>query len=175
VAPVVGVNQAPTNVFATTEASTVSPPISAPVSSSILAAPKQFGSTPGLENPPTVGDHAALTNVVVADYWSFSICLRSPVVNYPPHPLHLIPSRKQWNHEIPQLVSSFHCLFSAFVDDLQTQDSGSLFANAHNILITGGTFVSHSRGLHKSNIVIINDVFTRSATFTLLPILGMGR
>jgi hypothetical protein len=46
-----------------------------------------------------------------------------------------------------QFVSCLHHLFSAFVDDPQTQDSGSgiqVFANAQNILITGGTFVSHS-------------------------------
>ena len=47
-------------------------------------------------------------------------------------------------------VSCLHHLFLAFVDDLQTQDSGSgLFANAQSILITGGTFVSHSCRLHK--------------------------
>jgi hypothetical protein len=66
VAPVVDVNHAPITVFATTEASTVSPPISAPVSSLMLAVPEpeQLGSTPGPETLPTVSDHAALTIVV---------------------------------------------------------------------------------------------------------------
>ena len=50
-------------------------------------------------------------------------------------------------------VRFLYHFFSAFVDDLQDQDSASgsgLFANARNILITGGTFVSHSYSrLHK--------------------------
>ena len=50
-------------------------------------------------------------------------------------------------------VSCLHHLFSAFVDDLQTKVSGSgIFANAQNMIINGGTFVSHSRRLHKSCI-----------------------
>ena len=60
-------------------------------------------------------------------------------------------------------VSCLQHLFLAFVDDLQTQDSGlGLFPNAQNILITGGTFVSHSRRLNKSSI-IIPVIFTRLA------------
>src|SRR5271168_4891436 len=40
------------------------------------------------------------------------------------------------------LVSCLPHMFSAFVDDQQTQPSGSgLFENARNILITAGTFV----------------------------------
>ena len=48
-------------------------------------------------------------------------------------------------------VSFLRHFSSAFVDDLQDQDSESgLFANAQNILITGGNFVSHSYSrLHK--------------------------
>ena len=48
-------------------------------------------------------------------------------------------------------VSCLRHLFSTLdADDLQTQVSGSgFFANAQNILITGSTFVSHSRRLHK--------------------------
>ena len=42
-------------------------------------------------------------------------------------------------------VRCLHNLFSAFVYDLQTRDSGlGLFGNAQNILINGGNFVSHS-------------------------------
>ena len=53
-------------------------------------------------------------------------------------------------------VSCLYHLVLAFVYDLQTRDSGfGLFANARNILINGGTFVSHSRRLHKSNIFIL--------------------
>ena len=71
-------------------------------------------------------------------------------------------------------VSCLHLLFLAFVDDLQTQDSGlGLFANAQNVLITGGTFVSHFYRWHKPSI-IIHVVFTRSAMFTL-SILAKGR
>ena len=53
-------------------------------------------------------------------------------------------------------VSFLHNLFSAFVDDdLQTQASGSgMFANAQYMIINGGTFVSRSRRLHKSGIII---------------------
>jgi hypothetical protein len=41
-------------------------------------------------------------------------------------------------------VSYLHHFFSAVVYDLQTLDSGlGLFANAHNIVINGGTFVNH--------------------------------
>lgn len=46
-------------------------------------------------------------------------------------------------------VSNLNCLPFAFADNGEIQDSESargkgLFANARNILITGGTFVSHS-------------------------------
>jgi hypothetical protein len=52
-------------------------------------------------------------------------------------------------------VSCLHHPVSAFVDDLQTQDSGSgFFTNAQNILITGGTVVSRSRRLRKYGIII---------------------
>jgi hypothetical protein len=68
-APVVGVDHAPTTAFAK-EAYTLSPgpPISMPVSELILV-PKQLGSASGqgLETPPTVSDHAVLT-IVVANY-----------------------------------------------------------------------------------------------------------
>ena len=74
-APVVGVNHALTTVFPTT---TVSPPISAPVSSLIPAVEMQLGS----ETPPTVSNDAALM-IVVANH-SFSIWLRSAVVHYRP-------------------------------------------------------------------------------------------
>ena len=57
--------------------------------SSLSSLPRQLGSTSG---PPNVSDHAALT-IVVANYWLFSICLRSAVVHY--RPLHLIPPCKQ--------------------------------------------------------------------------------
>ena len=71
-------------------------------------------------------------------------------------------------------VSCLHHLSSAFVDNLQTQHSGlGFFANAQNILITGGTFVSHSCWLRKSS-VNVNVVFTRSAMFTM-SVLAKGR
>ena len=64
-------------------------------------------------------------------------------------------------------------LFSAFVYDLQTRDSGlGLIADAQNILINGGTFVSHFQRLHKSSIFIL-VVFTRS--MFSLSILKKGR
>jgi len=48
------------------------------------------------------------------------------------------------------LVNCLHYLFSAFADDQQTQHSGlGFFANAQNLLITGGTFVSLSHILSK--------------------------
>jgi hypothetical protein len=88
VVPTVG---APTTAFAT-EAYTLSPDptISVPV-------PNQLGSSTsasgrGLETPPMVSDRAALT-IVVPNYWSFSISLRSAVVHY--RPLLFIPSCKQ--------------------------------------------------------------------------------
>ena len=65
--PVVGVNHLPTTVFAATEASTVSPPASAPVSLLIPAAPKQLASTPRPETSPTVSDHAVLM-IITANY-----------------------------------------------------------------------------------------------------------
>jgi hypothetical protein len=62
-------------------------------------------------------------------------------------------------------VSCLHRLFWAFVDDLQTriQDSGSgMFPNARNILITGGTFVSHLAGYINLAQLFMLVVFTRS-------------
>ena len=48
-------------------------------------------------------------------------------------------------------VSCLNCLPLAFADNRQIQDSSSgLFANARNILVTGGTFVvSFSSKLYK--------------------------
>ena len=52
-------------------------------------------------------------------------------------------------------VSYLNCLPLAFADNHQIQDSSSgLFANAQNVLITGGTFVvSLSCGLFKQIII----------------------
>ena len=85
VVPVVGVDHAPTTAFATEVFS------GSPISASV---PKQLSSASGrvLETLPTVSDQPALT-IIVANYWSFSICLLSAVVNY--RPLHLIPSCRQ--------------------------------------------------------------------------------
>ena len=85
--PVVGVDHAPTTVFATdayTLAPSPGPLISVPVSG-LIAMPKQVGdaSGQGLESPHTVSDHAMLT-IVVANNWSFSTCLRPPIVHYRP-------------------------------------------------------------------------------------------
>ena len=48
-------------------------------------------------------------------------------------------------------VSCLNCLLLDLADNCQIQNSGSaLFANAQNVLITGGTFViSFSCGLYK--------------------------
>ena len=64
-APIVGVNHAPTtgSTEGSSEASAVSSSISAPV----LAAPKQLGYTPGPEIPPTVSNRAALA-IIIANY-----------------------------------------------------------------------------------------------------------
>ena len=73
-------------------------------------------------------------------------------------------------------VGCLHHLFLDFTDDLlqTSQDYGSgLFANSQNILITGGTFVSRSRRLHKFNL-IIHVIFTRSPMSTI-SILAKGR
>ena len=63
--PVVGVDHAPSTVFAT-EAYTPSPspPVSMPISGSI---PVQLGSASdrGLETPPTVSDHAVPRSLIV--------------------------------------------------------------------------------------------------------------
>ena len=91
-ASVFGVDHAPTMAFAT-EAYTLSPgpPISVPVSGSIVPVPKQLGSAlcsasgAVLETPLalTVSDNAVLT-IVVANYLSFSIRLWPPIVHYRP-------------------------------------------------------------------------------------------
>ena len=47
-------------------------------------------------------------------------------------------------------VGCLHHFFLAFVYDLQTGDSGLGLFKARNILINGGTFVSHGRWLHIS-------------------------
>ena len=81
--PVVDVVHAPTTASATEAyALSMGPPISAPVSGSISVL-EQLGSASGgeLEAPPTVSDHAVPT-IVVTNYWSFSTCLRPPIVHY---------------------------------------------------------------------------------------------
>ena len=51
-------------------------------------------------------------------------------------------------------VSCLHHFFSAFVDDMRTQDfSTGIFPNARHIVIMGGTFVSHSLKLHNFSII----------------------
>ena len=81
--PVVGVDHAPTTVFAT-ELSPGSP-ISLPVSGLI---PVQLDSASGrrldIDTPPAVSDHTVHT-IIVADYWSFSTCLWPPIDRYCPH------------------------------------------------------------------------------------------
>ena len=69
-------------------------------------------------------------------------------------------------------VSCLNCLPLAFTDNHQIQDSGSaLFANAQNILITGGTFiVSLSCGLYKQLII----AHILSARIFYPPILEKG-
>ena len=91
-----------------------------------------------------------------------------PVVSGSPFSPSLPDSIIQGAAELERNPSVSH-LFSAFdvnVNDLQTQVSGSgFFANAQNTLITGGTFVSRSRRLHKFNL-IKRVIFTRSAMST---------
>ena len=69
-------------------------------------------------------------------------------------------------------VSCLNCLPLAFADNCQIQDSGSsLFANAQNVLIPGGTFivVSLSCGLYEQLIIVhIRTIYN-------LPILGKGK
>ena len=59
-------------------------PILVPVS----PVPTQLGSASGggLETRPTVSGYAVLT-IVVANYWSFSTCIRPPIVHYCPRGL----------------------------------------------------------------------------------------
>ena len=61
------------------------PPISVPISE-LIPVPKQLGSSTsdqGLETPSTVSDHSVLT-FVVANSWSFSMCLWLRIVHYRP-------------------------------------------------------------------------------------------
>ena len=76
--PTVGVDHAPIAAFGT-EAYTLSPGPSVTV-----PVPEQFGSAsgPGLETQPTVSDYNVLM-IVVANYWSISIC-PPPMVHYRP-------------------------------------------------------------------------------------------
>ena len=70
-------------------------------------------------------------------------------------------------------VSCLNCLPLAFADNRQIRDSGSgFFANAQNVLITGGTFVvSLSYGLHKP-LKIVHILSAR--TIFYLPTLVKG-
>ena len=71
-------------------------------------------------------------------------------------------------------VSCLNCLPLAFADNHQIRDSGSgFFANAQNILITGGTFVvvSLSYGLYKP-LKIVHILSSR--TIFYLPTLVKG-
>ena len=83
--PVVHVDHAPAPVFSTEPYSpSPAPTIPLPVSG-LIPVPKQLDSASGggLETRPTVSDRAELT-IVVANYWSFSTCIRTPVVHYRP-------------------------------------------------------------------------------------------
>ena len=71
-------------------------------------------------------------------------------------------------------VSLFHLSSAFVVYDLQTRDSGlGLFAKAQNILIHGGTFVSHSRRLLIPSVFKL-DIFTRSAAVTMSIVTKVG-
>ena len=87
VVPAIG----PSTTAFTTEVFAVSP--GAPISVPLI---DQLGSESGrgFETLPTVSDYAALI-VVFANYWLFSISLRSAVVHY--RPLHLTQSKRSWN------------------------------------------------------------------------------
>ena len=99
IVPVVGVDY--TDITATiTKAYTQAPgiPISASdsLARSMSVVPKQLGFTGGrgLDIPPTVSDCAMLL-IVVANYWSFSICL-PPLALYRPRRL-MSQCRYPWN------------------------------------------------------------------------------
>ena len=79
----VDVGHASTTAFAT-DAYTLSPdPSNSVLVSGSISMPKQLvsASGQGSETPPTVCDHAVLI-IVVADYWSFSICLWPSIAHY---------------------------------------------------------------------------------------------
>ena len=68
-----------------------------------------------------------------------------------------LPDAMQISRESEQnlSVSCLNRLPLAFADNCRIQGSGSgFFANARNTLITGGTFVSLSRGLYKQFIIV---------------------
>ena len=77
--PVVGVDHAPTTSVAAMEAYTVAPPISAAV---LIPPVREFGSasSPGPETLPSVSDHHVALTTVIANYCSFSTCIRTPIV-----------------------------------------------------------------------------------------------
>ena len=91
---------------------------------------------------------------------------RSPSWSSSPHSI--MQASKELERIPSVSYSHWHHLFSAFVNDLQTQDFGiGLFPNARNVIINGGTFVSHSHRLHISSI-IMHIVFTRSTALAFL-------
>ena len=58
-------------------------------------------------------------------------------------------------------VSSLNRLRLAFADNRQIQNSGlGVFANAQNVLITGGTFVSLSCGLYTQLIIYLPEYYS---------------
>ena len=74
------------------------------------------------------------------------------------------------DQNLPVSCLHWHHLFSVFIDDLQTQVSGSgFFANAQNIFITGGILVSHFHMLHISSIMITMRYFFTSS-ISMIPV-----
>ena len=77
--------------------------------------------------------------------------------------------------ELNPLVRLLTPCASRFVDDQPTQHSGlGPYPNAHNLLITGGTFVSIFGGLCVNNFTIIAHR-SRPRTMSIMPLLILSK
>ena len=98
-----------------------------------------------------------------------SLATHSPLLPLLPDAIMQVPRESEQDLS----VSYLNCLPLAFADNFQIRDSGSgFFANAQNVLVTGGTFVvSLSYGLYKL-LEIVHILSARTIFYLLTLVKG---
>ena len=93
-----------------------------------------------------------------------SLATHSQLLPLLPDAIVQVSRESEQNH----LVSCVKCLPLAFVEN-QNQDSGGLFGNPQNLLITGGTFVVSFLLTVYKQLMIVHILFARTIFYLPIP------